>query len=266
MMQDFTSLTQALKNASLNALLEQVLAQVKTNPQDLKAREVLFKLYCVEGSWDKALLQLQTLALLDDALHKQTELYKNLVFSEMQRLQVLTGERQAATLQGEMPLWMEKLHQANVEHYQGQTRLAALSRDKAFELAPESAGQSDTLAAFKWIADSDGRLGPVCEFICAGGYRWLPFASIQTLSVSTPGDLLDLIWLPATIKVADEVYHGYIPARYPVEPQDDQQKKLGLKTEWITLSEDLSAGTGRKVLVTDISDRSIMEVGDIVFE
>ncbi|MDS1916352.1 type VI secretion system accessory protein TagJ [Enterobacter asburiae] len=266
MIQDFTSLNKVLKTASLNTLLEQVLAQVKTNPQDLKAREVLFKLYCVEGRWDKALFQLQTLALLDDALHKQTELYKNLVFSEMQRLQVLTGERQSAMLEGEIPLWMEKLHQANVEHYQGQARLAALSRNEAFELASESAGQSDTQGAFKWIADSDGRLGPVCEFICAGGYRWLPFASMQTLSVCMPGDVLDLIWLPATIKLADGVYHGYIPARYPVEPLDDQQNKLGLKTEWIKLSEDLLVGTGRKVLVTDISDHSIMEVGNIVFE
>lgn len=266
MMQDFTSLTQALKNASLNELLEQALAEVKANPQDLKTREVLFKLYCVEGIWDKALLQLQTLALLDDALHKQTELYKNLVFSEMQRQQVLTGERQAATLQGEMPSWMEKLHQANVEHYRGDTQQAELHRIEAFELAPESQGKSDTLGAFSWIADSDGRLGPICEFICAGGYRWLPFSCIQTLSVSTPGDVLDLIWLPATLKVADEIYHGYIPARYPAEQQDDQQSKLGLKTEWVALSENLSAGAGRKVLVTDVSDHSIMEVGDIVFE
>jgi hypothetical protein len=46
-MQDITSLTKALKTSSLKDLLAQVLSQVKAFPQDLKAREVLFKLYCL---------------------------------------------------------------------------------------------------------------------------------------------------------------------------------------------------------------------------
>ncbi|ARJ42265.1 ImpE family T6SS protein Cts1E [Pantoea alhagi] len=264
-MQNFTSLTQMLKTSSLNELQEQILEQVKSQPQDLKAREVLFKLYCVNGAWDKALLQLQTLALIDDGLKRQTELYKNLVFSEMQRQQVLTGGRLAATLQNDMPAWMLKLHEANVEHYQGNTEQAVILREEAFGLAPESAGKSETLGNFSWIADSDGRLGPICEFICAGGYRWLPYSSIQQLIVSKPEDLLDLLWLPATINADGETYSGYIPARYPVENADPQDNKLGLKTEWRQWSEVLSTGSGRKVVITDISEHSIMEVGEIVF-
>lgn len=264
-MQDFTFLTQALKNASLDEIFEQVLAQVKEHPQDLKAREVLFKLYCVEGVWDKALLQLQTLAMLDEGLQKQTELYKNLVFSEMQRMQILTGKRPAVTLQGDTPEWMAKLQQANAEHYAGKGEQAEISRQEAFELAPESAGKSDTLGEFSWIADSDSRIGPVCEFIYAGGYRWLPFSSLQQLSVSTPGDLLDLLWIPSTLKIDGEVYHGFIPARYPVNNSDSQDCKLGLKTEWATLSDILFTGSGRKVLTTNVSEHSIMEVSDIVF-
>ncbi|MEE4411136.1 MULTISPECIES: type VI secretion system accessory protein TagJ [unclassified Serratia (in: enterobacteria)] len=264
-MQDLTFLTQALKTSSLDDIFAQVLAQVKERPQDLKAREVLFKLYGIQGQWDKALLQLQTLALLDEGAQKRIELYKNLVFSEMQRMQVLTGERQAATLQGDTPQWMEKLQQANAEHYAGKAEEARISRQDAFELAPESAGKSDTLGEFSWIADSDSRLGPVCEFICAGGYRWLPFASLQQLSVTKPGDLLDLLWVPSTIKVAGDVYYGFIPARYPVNQGDSQDCKLGLKTEWATLSDILFAGSGRKVLTTNLSEQSIMEVGDIAF-
>ncbi|MTD38225.1 ImpE family T6SS protein Cts1E [Erwinia sp. CPCC 100877] len=265
-MQDFTSLTQALKSASLDEILGQVRTQVKSHPQDLKAREVLFKLYCVNGAWDKALLQLQTLSLMDEGMQKVIELYKNLVFSEMQRKQVLSGEREAATLQGEMPEWMLKLHQANAELSQGNIEQAEITRTEAFDAAPESAGRSDTLGTFSWIADSDGRLGPVCEFICAGGYRWLPWSSVEQLTVSKPEDLLDLLWLPATIKSEGETYHGYIPARYPVDKASSQDIKLGLTTEWQTLSEQLFTGHGRKVLITDLSEHSIMEVGDIVFE
>ena len=264
-MQDFTSLTQARKTSSLDDMQEQMLAQVKSQPQDLKAREVLFKLYCVDGAWDKALLQLQTLALMDESLQRQTELYKNLVFSEMQRQQVLTGERLAATLHGEMPAWMLKLHEANVQHYQGKAEQASVSREQAFGLASETSGKSDTLGEFSWIADGDGRLGPICEFICAGGYRWLPYSSIQQLSVSKPEDLLDLLWLPATIIAEGETYSGYIPARYPVEKADTQESKLGFKTEWQQWTEILATASGRKVLITDLSEHSIMDVGEIVF-
>ena len=63
----------------------------------------------------------------------------------------------------------------NVEHYQRQTRLAVHSRCEAFELAFESTWQSDTLETFRLIADTDGRLGTVCEFICAG----LPLTTVR---------------------------------------------------------------------------------------
>lgn len=265
-MRDLTSLTQALKDASLAEILQQVLAQVKKHPQDLKAREALFKLYCLDCAWDKALLQLQTLTLLDDGMRKQAELYKNLVFSEMQRQQVLKGERQAGMLQGELPVWLETLHQSNGAFTRGDIALADTLRDSAFSLAPESAGSSDTLGAFSWIADSDSRLGPVFEFICAGSYRWVPFSDIERLSVASPSDLMDLLWLPTTVVSAGETWHGYTPARYPLDSADEMALKLGLKTEWNTVSELLSTGAGRKVLITDSSEQAIMEVGNIVFE
>lgn len=264
-MQDFTSLTQVLKESPLDEIIKQVCAQVKSYPEDLKARDILFKLHCVNGMWDKALVQLQTMALMDDALKKQTELYKNLVFSEMQRQQVLAGERLAATLQSDLPDWVVKLHQANAEHYKGETLKAVALREEAFEQATENSGSSETLGAFSWIADSDSRLGPVCEFICAGGYRWLPYSDIQQLSVRQPEDLLDLLWLPAEIRAGGETYYGYIPARYPLGSQDSQEIKLGLKTELEQLSEMMVTGSGRKVLITDINEQAITEVGEIVF-
>lgn len=265
-MQQLNSLTQALKTSPLEEIQKQILAQVKAHPQDLQARDALFKLYCIDGAWDKALAQLQTLVLIDDELTKRAELYKNLVFSEMQRQQVLRGEREAATLKNSMPAWMLELQQANSEYYQGKQQQADNARLAAFSRAAESAGSSATLGKFSWIADSDGRLGPVCEFICAGGYRWLPYSSIQQLSVSAPQDLLDLIWLPATIQAEGESWYGYIPARYPLEPDDDQAIKLGFKSLWRQLSEQLTTGHGRKVLITENSEQSIMEVGEIVFE
>ncbi|KTQ67567.1 type VI secretion system accessory protein TagJ, partial [Enterobacter cancerogenus] len=148
----------------------------------------------------------------------------------------------------------------------GNMALSDITRSEAFELAPESRGKSDTLGEFTWIADSDGRLGPVCEFICAGGYRWLPFSEVQQLRISKPKDLIDLLWTQASVNVAGEEYFGFIPARYPIMADDGQDYKLGSKTEWSMLSDLLILGHGRKVLITDSCEHSIMEVGEIVFE
>lgn len=265
-MQEFNSLTDALKNSTLSELLKETLGQVKNHPQDIRARELLFKLYCVDGAWNKALVQLQTLVLMDEERKKQTELYKNLVFSEVQRLQILTGARQPVSLKGDLPAWAIKLHEANNDHYQGRSEQSAARRDEAFGMAPESAGNSGALGDFSWIADSDSRLGPICEFICAGGYRWLPFSAIHKLSVLKPEKLLDLLWLPATITTEGEQFHGYIPARYPLNKDDSQEIKLGAKTEWLQASDSLSVGCGRKVIITDTSELSIMEIDDVIFE
>lgn len=218
-MQDITTLTETLKTSSLNNLLEQVLSQVKASPDDLKAREVLFKLYCVDGAWDSALLQLQTLSLLDEEMKKQCELYKNLVFSEMQRTQVLSGERLAATLQG--------ICRSGWRNYTRPTDNIAraiwryrISRDlKPLNLLRKAVVKVIPRANLR-IADSDGRLGPVCEFICAGGYRWLPFSEVQQLRISKPKDLIDLLWTQASVNVAGEEYFGFIPARYPIMADD----------------------------------------------
>lgn len=48
-MQEFNSLTDALKSLTLSELLKETLGQVKNHPQDIRTRELLFKLYCLEG-------------------------------------------------------------------------------------------------------------------------------------------------------------------------------------------------------------------------
>ncbi|MBW7985082.1 type VI secretion system accessory protein TagJ [Enterobacillus tribolii] len=265
-MQDTTTLAQLLKTSHLGDVLLAMLEKVKKFPQDTGARETLFKMYCADGQWSKALTQLQTLGVIDNERSKQIELFKNLVFSEMLRVQVLSGERKAGMLhEGDAPEWMSKLHKANLASHKGNTDESEALREEAFDLAPMSGGTGETSGQFEWIADSDGRLGPICEFISAGGYRWVPYADIQSMEISQPKDLLDLIWAPAHIKVNDQVYYGFIPSRYPVSEAAEQEIKLGYKTEWNQLSPLLSVGSGRKVLITDQNEYSLFETGNITF-
>lgn len=264
-MSDAHGLAELLKSSSLENIISDVLSQVKAKPEDIQLRKTLFKLYCIEGLWEKALMQIQTIELIDEHSQQEAELCKSLVFSELVREDVLMGTRTAGLLDDSLPEWMTLLLEANRLHAANEPEQSEALRSQAFELAPESAGGGEMIGAFNWIADSDGRIGPVCEFVSAGGYRQVPFSLIQMMSVAQPRDLLDLVWAPAHIKVNNEIYYGYIPARYPLSPQADQKIKLGLITEWQQQSELFSTGMGRKVLITDRGEFSLLEIADVRF-
>lgn len=264
-MHDAKSLTALLKTTSLSHLIAEAAANVKARPDDSACRNALFGLYCLDGRWEKALMQLQTLALLDDVEPKQCELGKNLILSELMREDVLAGKRSPGLFTAAAPEWMTLLHQANKAQAENEPERAETFRQQAFSLAPESAGSGEITGRFAWIADSDGRIGPACEFISAGGYRQVPFSSLQLLHVRRPEDLLDLIWTPAHIKTDGEFHYGYVPARYPLTAEAEQSEKLGLLSEWQQVSAMLATGAGRKVLITDSGEFSLLEVAEIRF-
>jgi type VI secretion system protein ImpE len=260
------NLSELLKSASLTEMLADVIATIKAKPTDTDARELLFKLYCIDGAWQKALLQLETLTQLLPEFTKQAELYKNLVLSEKMRDEVLAGKRSPGTLGNDLPDWVALLQQANQFQHDGDQQQGDALREQALLQAQESSGESPLMGHFTWIADSDGRIGPVCEFISAGGYRWVPFADIQSLSVSKPKNITDLIWALAQVKVNDKVWYGYVPARYPLTPEADNETKLGLKTEWHQPTDSLYIGAGRKMFITDQGEYTLFDNEEIVFE
>ncbi|WP_330982212.1 MULTISPECIES: type VI secretion system accessory protein TagJ [Enterobacterales] len=254
-----------LKENSLASLQESFQHTLKKHPSDHEARRALASLWCIEEDWDKALLQADTLVKLEDAMSNQGELLKNLILSEMMRKKVLAGERKASQLEETSPAWLALLHQANQACFREEHEKADELRFQAFELAPVTSGQSEKLGAFEWIADGDGRLGPVCEFICAGGYRWVPFEHIRSLTVGAPQSLLDLLWIPATLDTGARKWNGYLPARYPGTAQS-QSMKLGDETHWHQQSLMLTIGEGRKMWVTEQDEFSIMESGKLTFD
>ena len=264
-MQTYAKLKDWLKQSTLNEVTKNICSQVKSRPDNIPWRQILFRLYCIQGLWEKAAIQLDTLLLLDEHNNQQNELYKNLIFSELLRDKVLKGEKQAATLDNAPCVWLLRLQQANQAYQQGKVDLSDRLRAEAFGAAPVSAGQGENTGDFSWLADSDARLGPVCEFIYAGGYRWIPYADIESLRVYAPEEILELIWARAQIVVKGETFFGFIPARYPINSETDEAARLGHKTEWKTLTGMLAVGSGRKVLITDKKELSLFEIETVHF-
>ncbi|ELY4598875.1 type VI secretion system accessory protein TagJ [Cronobacter malonaticus] len=260
------TLQDLLNRATFETHFRDIVARVKTRPENSAARELLFKFYCIEGDWSGALTQLEILKALDTEYTKRVELYKNLVMSEILRARVLAGEMAPAGLEAQMPEWVALLHEANRRFTGGDDAEAERLRQQAFDLAPVTAGVGDGIAPFSWIADSDGRLGPVCELICAGGYRWVPFSALRELKISRPVDILDLLWLPAQATLADGQFHGYIPARYPLTPEATQEIRLGTLTDWQQFSDSLCIGHGRKMLITENAEYALSDLRALHFE
>jgi len=260
---DSFSLADLSDEALFKSIYSDTQNKIKTKPDNIFFRELLFKLNCIDGLWDKALSQLEIINLLDESLKKRTELYKNLVFSEVLRGKVLSGKCKAGSLDSKLPEWAEILHQANYLYENDNLEDSEVLRTRAFDLAPESAGNGTITDEFSWISDSDSRIGPICEFISAGGYRWVPFSMIQSFEVPKPKALLDLIWAPAQLKIENDIYYGFIPSRYPLVNNPDQKLKLGLRTEWTKISDCLSIANGRKTLITDNSDFSLLELDQV---
>lgn len=264
-MSDTNSLKELLTHSSFDTLLQETLERVKSKPDNVIERELLFKLYCVAGCWEKAILQLETIPLLDSEYTKQCELYKNLVFSELIREKVLCGEREAGIteMSAGSEIWMDKLHQANKCVAAGNKDEAEQARGEAFDMAPTRGGFGAQIGDFDWIADGDGRLGPVCEFIYAGGYRWIGFSDIDSLTITEPKGILDVVWTPAQIEVKGKTLFGFVPARYPLNGEPEQAIQLGFETRWQQLSELLFIGSGQKMFITDAGEFSLRNLGSL---
>ncbi|MGV3346275.1 type VI secretion system accessory protein TagJ [Enterobacteriaceae bacterium LUAb1] len=259
------SITTALKTSTLQDWIIQAIANVKATPGNIETRLQLFKLYCVDANWNKAMHQLETLFKLDPEFQRQGELYKNLLLSEKMREEVLTGKRSPGVLDGDLPAWVQLLQQANQKYAEEECVQGEALRQQALNDAEARAGRSEKQGEFSWLADGDERLGPICEFICAGGYRWVPFAEIDSLQVAEPKGIIDLVWAPAQIVVREQTWHGYLPARYPLNSESEDQLKLGLKTEWLHKEESRYEGQGQKMWMTSDGEYSLFEAGDIHF-
>lgn len=240
----------------LNAL-QQAIRQDTANVQ---LRTFLFQLLAVKGDWPRALTQLNVAGELDAATLPMVQTYREAIRCEALRASVFAGER-APLIFGEPPGWIGLLVEA-LRHDGAAPERAAALREQAFEMASGSAGAIDG-APFAWLADADGRLGPVLEAIIDGRYFWIPFPRLSAIEIDTPADLRDAVWTAASFTFANGAQSvGLIPTRYAgtVEEGDDASK-LARRTEWTGVR-----GLGQRMFVTDGGDYPLLDTRSIVFD
>lgn len=278
---------------SLQDHLQQIEARIRREPTAPAHRWALVELLCVLGHWDRALAQLQAWAKLIPPSQAQAQAQahwvRGLIRAEAQRNEVFAGGLMPAPVT-DMPDWMSDLAQAMAHNTRSENEQADALRARALSQAPQRPGvciwQSDAAheqapqeRAYDWIGDSDTRLGPVCEVMVAGAYRWLAFADVAHLSLQPPQSLLDLVWMPAKLQLhaqaglppsaTGRALHVFLPTRYPMaqvvdEPQATHDAlRMSRLTRWREVGETGVFAQGQKTWMSDGIDWPLLDVREV---
>lgn len=259
---------QALKDGDLQAAIQHLQAQIRSQPADAKLRVFLFQLLCVQGDWTRAMNQLNVAGELDASTLAMVQTYRETLQCERLRDEVFKGQK-VPLLFGEPETWTALLIEALLRDGRGEHDAAAKLREQAFEQAPVTPGTAQGSAgdalAFQWIADADMRIGPVLEAVVNGRYYWVPFARLAAVTIEAPADLRDRVWMPATLTFANggETV-ALLPTRYAGTDLSDPQLALARRTEWSEPRPGLFVGSGQRMLATDAGDLALMDLRQLV--
>jgi type VI secretion system protein ImpE len=277
------SADQLLREGKLDEALAALQAQVRAKPADAKLRVFLFQLLAVQGSWERALTQLNVAGELDAGTLAMVQTYREAIRCELLRAEIFAGKR-SPLIFGKPDEWLALLMQALRLTAEGQHAAAAELREKAFDTAPATSGTISVAKltrsasegpsgkepppqsnAFDWLADADSRLGPVIEAIFNGRYYWVPIHRVQRIVIDPPADLRDVVWMPAHFVWAnggDTV--ALLPTRYAgSESSADPLIKLARKTDWAEPVPGVYLGQGQRMLAADCGEFSLMDVREI---
>jgi type VI secretion system protein ImpE len=253
------SAADSLRAGDLESALQQLQGDVRREPGKAEHRIFLFQLLAVLGQWERALKQLQAIAELDAEATPMAQVYREAIRCELLRREVFAGQR-APLLLGEPSPWVALLLEALRLIAAGEHAQAQALREQAFETASATSGTLDD-QPFAWIADADTRLGPMLEAIVNGRYYWIPFQSIAVVRVDPIEDLRDLVWMPASITLANGgELPSLIPTRYPgSEESADSAIRMARKTEWRETPGD-PQGLGQRLLATDQGEHALLDL------
>ncbi len=241
-----------LAQGDLDGTRAALVAMVKANPSDIRARMFLFQLMAVLGEWDKAETQLRSLTQTSPEAEMLSAAYAPMLRAQKERSDAFTGKASVPLL-FPGPAWLSDVA-ASIEAFgRGDTATGEAKREAAFSAAPDTPGTFNG-TKIEWIADSDPRFGPCFEAFVGGRWGLVAFESVRELKSEGPEDLRDRVWLPMELTLKDgAAFSGFLPVLYPgSETHSEVGIKLGRTTEWT--DEPSGAGLGQKVWTTDTGE------------
>lgn len=253
------------KTGSLDECRKQLFLEVKQSPLDVKLRVFLFQFCCITEEWQKALSQLELLNQLDPGTLPLVSTYRQLIKCEQLRSEVFSGNV-TPTCFGPPSEWLAYHFQILSLLKQSKHTDVASLLSTATEMAPDLSGKINDEAAFSWLSDADSRFGSCMEVILQGGYYWLPLENVERLDFEPVEDLRDLIWRAVNIRLRNKgILLGFVPVRYPINPNTSDMEKLSRHTTWSELDKGFYIGQGQRVWITDDAEYLFSEINSVEF-
>lgn len=251
---------QADSGLALDAQLSSLMAQVRKSPSDVRLRVHLAQLCMLLGQWERAIAQLQAVALSEASALPFAQAYREAIRCERIRARVFAGELAPPTL-GTPAEWFAWLAQALRHRALGEHAAADALQAKAFDAAPATTFTIDGQPV-QWVADADSRIGPCLEVFLNGQYYWIPFEDIQRIDIEPPADLRDLVWLPAKLVLGNGGEHPVLmPVRYPgSEDADDDALRRAALTTWGEAGDAGWVGLGQRMWASDVGEHPMLEI------
>jgi type VI secretion system protein ImpE len=192
--------------------------------------------------------------------------YRTLLQAETVRRDVLSG-RSRPRIPDPVPSYVSV-------HLNAARDLQEGHAGKAEELLAEAQSLRDPVRgrvngeSFEDFRDSDDLIAPFLEAVIEGEYCWVPWESIQLLSIPAPKYLRDLFWAPAHLElrtgVAGETYLPVLYSGSHLHPDD--LVRLGRTTVWRTDCAGLALGAGQRLFDVGDNDRAILEIHELEFD
>lgn len=222
-----------LRSGDLDGARAALVEIVRARPQDEAARMFLFQLFAVLGEWQKAKLQLSTLAQLSPEAQMLSVAYGQAIEAEQVRDAAWSGEAEIP-VHGGTDGWMADFVHALHAFARGRADEGEDLRGQAFDAVPDLTGDLDD-QAFAWIADSDSHFGPSLEAIIAGQWGLVPFDRIERVESAGARDLRDIVWYPVQIAFkSGQSVAAMLPACYPrTRALGTAPEKLARATRWV---------------------------------
>ena len=235
-------------------------AEVKAHPTDPERRYLLCGLLGFAGEWERAGRQLDALGVQDEQLATAGLVYRNLLASELERRAVHAGTS-PPLLPDEPPSHVALRLEALAACAAGDPAAAAGRLEEAVAVQPELRGSLDG-APLTALRDLDDVLGSVLEVFAGGRCLWLPWEHLRRLELAAPRHMLDLLWAPAVLEdVRGVTAHVHLPVLYAgTAASDDDDLRLGRKTDWEDLGGGLYRGRGQRLLAWADGEGALQEL------
>jgi type VI secretion system protein ImpE len=223
------------KAGKLQNAIDALGVELRSDPTDTRRRTFLFELLCFAGDYDRAEKQLDILASAGKEAQMGALLYRSALHA--QRL-----------------------------------REEKIGSGDAMYASPPDDRVSGTVNGkpFTRIRDADPRLGARLEVYAAGQYMWIPFEHLASVETQPPAQLRDLMWMPAIVRTGPsfkgmELGEMLLPSLTPFSWDDESDEvRLGRVTEWVALESGHEVPIGRKLLLIDDEEVSLLDIRELV--